>query len=435
MQGTYSLDGMTATPETRTVERVLLGALLLLTLLLRLSLSGAGTLPGDMEYWVRWSQTLTSGGLRTFYAQSHADYLPIYPYILWVLGKAYTPLQHLASNGGWNFSRDTLYKLPAIFADVATVQLIYHAARRWSHPVVAGVVATVYAANPAIIANSARWGQVDSIPAYLMLLALVLLIEEHLALCGVVLALSVLTKPTALVLVPLIVVMLLRDRKVAGLALLAGTFFLTSLAVIWPFVPTGIDVPQFVAQRLGVTTGTWSYATMKAFNFWAFHQRNVLMIPDAQRWLGLSMHTWGWVLLAALALPICALVALHRPEIEQERAQIVFPAAALLCFGFFMLLTRIHERHLLPTLPLLALTCALWPRFWPFYIWLSAAYLLNLHFVARALFNLQEPVFGQVEVSLISGLNLLALLALLVVTVRLLTHSVPLERSGGDVWA
>ena len=36
-------------------EVLLVAALLLLTLASRLFLSGAGTLPGDMDYWIRWA--------------------------------------------------------------------------------------------------------------------------------------------------------------------------------------------------------------------------------------------------------------------------------------------------------------------------------------------------------------------------------------------
>ena len=277
MQDPYNWTRIDVPAESAGLERLMLGALLLLTLISRLILSSGGTLAGDMDYWLRWSQELTNGGLRSFYARSGADYLPIYPYILWALGKVYVPLQHLALNTvGWTLPRDTLFKLPAIFADVATVQLIYMAGRRWTSPTVAGVAAVVYATNPAIIANSARWGQVDSIPAYLMLLSLFLLIEHRPLLCGFTLALSVLTKPTALVLLPLILIVLLRRRQFVGLARFGGAFSLTSLAVIWPFVPTGINVTAFVEQRFGVTTSTWSYATMKAFNFWALRQRNLL---------------------------------------------------------------------------------------------------------------------------------------------------------------
>jgi Gpi18-like mannosyltransferase len=411
-------------PAVRGSERLLLGCLLLLTLVSRLLLSAGGTLPGDMEYWVRWSQQLTTGGLRSFYATSGADYLPIYPYILFVLGKLYAPIQHLAASAlGWSLSRDTLYKLPAIIADVLTVHLIYVAGRRWSSPAMAGLAATVYAADPAIIADSARWGQVDSIPAYLMVLALVLLIDERPILCGVVLSLSVLTKPTALVLVPLIAVVLLRRAQLAALAQLGIAFLATGLAVIWPFVPTGIDVPSFVEQRFGVTTGTWSFSTMHAFNLWALRQHNILLVPDSTTWAGVSLHTWGWLLLGGLTLAVCVVVGLCMPRLP--RAQVILPAACVLIVGFFMLLTRIHERHLLPALPLLALTGVLWPRFWPFFIWFSISYLLNLHFVARALFGMPEPLLGRWEVPLVSALNLAALVAMTLLLIWTLARSVP----------
>lgn len=425
-------------PRRQSMERLLIGGLLLLTLVSRLFLSGAGTLPGDMNYWVRWSEQLTRGGLRSFYARSGADYLPIYPYILWLLGKLYTPLQHLAASGaGWTISRDTLYKLPAIFADVATVYLIYTAGRRWATPLAAGIAATVYATNPAIIANSARWGQVDSIPACLMLLALVLLIEERPILCGIALSLSVMTKPTALVLIPLIGVVLLRRRQLAGLAYLCVSFLLTSLAIVWPFVPTGIDVPQFVEQRFGVTTSTWSYATMNAFNLWALRQHNVMKVPDSQTWMGLTLHLWGWLFLGCLAIAVCVIAAIFMPDYPEGRARVILPAACLLTFGFFMLLTRIHERHLLPVLPLLALTCTVWPRFWPFYVWLSIAYLLNLHFAAPGIFALPEPLLGQAEVPIVSALNLAALIGMTALTAVTITHSVATLRWAGRAhrWA
>lgn len=421
MEQSYLWTGSRVVPSVRGAERILVAGLLLLTLVSRLLLSGDGTLPGDMDYWVRWSQQLTTGGLRTFYAQSGADYLPIYPYILFVLGKVYLPVQHLAAVSlGWTLSRDTLYKLPAILADVLTVHLIYVAGRRWRSSGAAALAATIYATDPAIIANSARWGQVDSIPAYLMLLALVLLVEERPILCGMALSLSVLTKPTALVLTPLIAVVLLRRRQVAALGQLVAAFLATGLAVIWPFVPTGIDVPSFVEQRFGVTTGTWSFATMKAFNFWALRQRNLLMVPDSNTWFGLSLHTWGWIFLASLTIVVCVLVGIFVPAGRVACAQVVLPAACVLIFGFFMLLTRIHERHLLPALPLLALTCVLWPRFWPFFIWLSFSYLLNLHFVASHLFAWHEPVLGRWEVPLVAALNLGALAGMAALMARTL---------------
>ena len=148
-------------------------------------------------------------------------------------------------------------------------------------------------------------------------------------------------------------------------------------------------------QRFLVTTSTWSYATMNAFNFWALHQNNVLKVPDSRLWMGLSEHTWGWRLMAAFEAIACGLLLLRCGDTLRERARLLLPPAVVVVYAFFMVLTRMHERHLLPALPLLALTCAIAPEFWPVYLWLSAAYLLNLHFSARGIFAMPEPLLGR----------------------------------------
>lgn len=425
-------------PALRGTERWLLGGLLLLTLLSRLFISGAGTLQGDMRYWLTWSDQLSRGGLRSFYVQiPNADYLPVYPYVLWLLGTVFAPLHALLGACGVTLTRDTLFKLPAILADVATVHLLYVVGRRWTTPAAAGLAATTYAVNPAIIADSSRWGQVDSIPAYLMLLALVLLVDERMLFCGAAFALSALTKPTALVLLPLIVVVALRRKRFGGLATFAASSLATAALVIWPFIPPHMNVLQFIQQRFEVTTSLRPYATLKAFNLWALRQWNVLPLPDSRTWLGVSEHLLGWLLLIALTLAVCAIVAFRLPDTPEDRARLLMPAAAVLILGFFILLTRIHERHLLPTLPLLALTCAIWARYWPFYIWLSAAYLLNLHFSAPGIFAMHEPVLGSLEVPLVSALNVGTLAGMLVLTASTISHknAADVERPGLLPWA
>lgn len=419
-------------------EKWLVAGLLLTALAARLLVAGGGTLLGDMQDWQHWSTVLTTHGFRQFYPRTGSDYLPVYPYILWMLGELFGPVQHLATATlGWELSRTAVFKLPAIAADVATVWLLYLLIRSWGTPLMAIIAATTYALNPAIIANSARWGQVDSIPALFMLASLALLIEQHYLFCGVALSLSVFTKPTALVLAPLILVILLRSRQPKGLVRLSGAFLVTSLLLLWPFIPARDTLPLFVAQRFAATTGTWPYATMNAFNLWGLTQGNTAMVPDARPWIVLSAHAWGWLLLAILAAFACALAGRWAPEEPEQRARVLLPACCLLVFSFYMVLTRMHERHLLPTLPLLALTSALWPRFWPLYGWLSIAYLLNLHYFAHGLFDMPEPLLGSHEVVIMSLLNVCALIAMAVLTARTLYHNLDVERISQDLlrWA
>jgi dolichyl-phosphate-mannose-protein mannosyltransferase len=404
-------------------EVVLITGLLILTLAARLFLSGAGTLSGDMAYWMRWGHQLTSAPLDTFYARTGADYLPIYPYILLAITRVYDPVAHLFALAGLPFPHDTLYKLPAILADTLTVWLLYRAVRRWKGIPTAGIVAYAYAVNPAIIADSARWGQVDSVPACLMLAALLYFLDQRPVVSGILLALSVLTKPTALVLVPVMAIFWLRRRLLGPLLVLGAASLVTSLLVIWPFIPAGLNVTQFILQRFLVTTSTWSYATMNAFNFWALQQHNLLRVPDTHIWLGLPEHTWGWLFMAAFETIACILAMAPPARRPLVQARLLLPVGSVVVCAFFVVLTRIHERHLLPTLPLLALTSAIAPEFWPLYIWFSVAYLLNLHFSAPGIFALHEPFLGPNEVSLVSGANVGALLLLVALAALRTLHT------------
>jgi Gpi18-like mannosyltransferase len=60
-----------------------------------------------------------------------------------------------------------------------------------------------YAFNPAIIYDSAIWGQVDSVYTLFFMLALMLFVSGKQMFSGVFMALAILTKPQSFVLVPL----------------------------------------------------------------------------------------------------------------------------------------------------------------------------------------------------------------------------------------
>jgi len=127
-------------------------ALLPAALGMRLLLTSFGTLVLDHNTFVAWSVNLAQNGFGHFY-NGWCDYLPGYLYVLWGLGKI-----HLA----WPLiPTEFLYKLPAILADLVTGFLIYkivkkHKSERW------GLIgAGLYLFNPAILANSTLWGQVD----------------------------------------------------------------------------------------------------------------------------------------------------------------------------------------------------------------------------------------------------------------------------------
>ncbi len=414
-------------PRTQMSTRSFMGeafvvtGLVLFACWLRVYLAQGGTFGSDVDDWITWSHALTNSPPSTFYARTNSDYLPGYPSILWLLGVMY-PFVHSAVSHtfGWHINQMmflvTYFKMPAITADLATIITIYIAGRRWTTWRRALVAASIYAINPAIIFNSARWGQVDSVSALFLVLAVVFLVEDLPLWCGFLLAVSIMTKPTAIVLVPLVIVMYARQKRLTRLILALSTLTLTSLLIAWPYKPATMSPITFIFQRFTTTATKWPVTSMNAFNLWALFnhdlgQHAMIFRLDSTHWLGLSLHLWGFMLLSALvAVLMVALAFIGVPDKKTQRAQVVVPLAATLTFAFFLVLTRMHERHLLPVLPLMALQCITMRRYWPVYLMLSMDYMLNLYFAypSVAYFPLPSLVMNNAAKVVVSLVNVTA---------------------------
>ena len=147
-----------------------------------------------------------------------------------------------------------------------------------------------------------------------------------------------------------------------------ATVFLVILPFHWqnPFI--------FLGERYAGYF-VYPYTSLNAYNLWAlvgFWQRDDLTVG------GLSLQMWG---LAAFVLFAVIVLWLYRRRVDSESS--IF-ASFLLVFGFFMLMTRIHERYLFPALAILALALPL--RFVPWlYGGLTATYMFNLVYVLSIL--------------------------------------------------
>jgi Gpi18-like mannosyltransferase len=406
-------------------EQAVVWLLLLVALTPRLAVADGGDYAWDPGAFIDWSQALVHGSLHTFYpANPIVDYLPGYMWVLWGLGKIAPMVQHLPSclagwlltyGSGGHPSRGILYKLPAIVADVVTVQVIYRVGKRWGDRRLAFVAALLYALSPGVLGNSARWGQVDSVPACLMLLGIVCCVDQRIILCALMLTLSGLMKPTVVVVVPLVIVTLLCRRNFKGVIQFGCTSLLTTALVYWPFVPAGSNLPQFIRFSIENTSGRYPVLSMHALNAWAALQaampRLTYTTADwATSVFGLSYNAWGWIMLVALVAIVCAVLAIHTLRNASLQPAVLLPAACVVVLGFFMLLTRIHERHMLPALPLLALSAILLPRLWIPYLWLSVVYLVNLQAIDASMI----PWLPSLDIysdwaKLVAGLNVLAL--------------------------
>lgn len=330
---------------------------LLIAFIVRVSLSKFGTLILDYHTFIAWSNTVTQKGFIHFY-DSWSDYLPGYIYVLWFLGKI---------NSLNLISEILLYKLPAILADLATGYLIYLIVSKLKKPqALAGkktalIASALYLFNPAVLANSTFWGQVDSLTALFSLLS-IYFAQINFPASAIFLTIGTLVKPQAALAAPVILFVILQNKwKFQKILLYTLISFLTVLLLFLPFNNTD-NIFTFIFERIGATTGQYPYTSVNAFNFWGlfnFWQKDTLVTNVS----GYVFSFLGFVFFA-------------KKLWRKEGGEYTLLSITLL-FSFFFF-TRMHERHLLPALAPLVIAAASQPTIWLTYSILSINYVANL---------------------------------------------------------
>lgn len=319
----------------------------------------------DEACFSAWFNHAAQVGLYGFYDPPNwCDYPPFNIHIFWVFGK----LAQAIGPGSLPF----LIKLPQNLFDLATAVLIFYFLRQRLSFKVSLAVMAIYAFNPATIFDLAVWGQMDSIYTFFMVASLVTLLRSKYELSGGLLCFAILTKPQSIVLLPVVAYVILRNggwrRALSSSAVFIAIVFLVILAFNWNNPIT------FLIERYSGYS-MYTYNSINAYNFWALLGFWKL---DTVPHLGLTYQVWG--ILAFVAFVALVMWRLHR---RYEPGAVIF-AAFLLMFGFFMLMTRMHERYLFPVFALLAM--GWFTRFTPWvYLGLTVTYFANLAYVLSIL--------------------------------------------------
>jgi Gpi18-like mannosyltransferase len=274
-------------------------------------------------------------------------------------------------------------KLPALVGDLACVWLLYHLGSRIATrtPVrLAGrsglLAGALYALNPAVLYDSAYWGQVDSLVAAAMLGAIACAFSHRPVWAGVVIALGFLVKPQAILLLPLLIWLGWRWSGTYGLVrgMLAGfgTFGL-GMAYFWI---EGAGQQVRTIYRMLFETG--EQISVSAWNiWWIVYRAHASTFPTdvvfATGPLELTLKDLSRGLLGVAVLIVIAYVG-PRPTLGRAAA-----GAALLAFSFYMLPMKMHERYMFPLFALLAPVAALHARWLVLYLLLSVTFVLNLY--------------------------------------------------------
>jgi Gpi18-like mannosyltransferase len=370
-------------------ELLILSVVLAVSLLIRVLLFPLKGYSVDTGDFISWFGTAASQGIRPFYSVvSFADYPPFNVYIFWFFGS-------LANALGISIANIVKW-VPNIF-DLATAGLIYYFVRKQSTFKIALTATALYTFNPAVIFNTAVWGQYDAVYTFFLVVSLISALKSKPKLSAAAFALAILTKPQGIALAPLLIYIIYRKNGFKNLLVSVTTLAATVFVVILPFEWS--NPVNFLSKIYFGAYSGYQYTSINAFNLWGILG---LWQPDTG-----GLNIMGWVLFGTFAL--FAIYVLHKRFKVSNDWLTVF-AAFMLFFAFFMLPTRIHERYLFPAISMLALMYPFVKKARPLYVILTTTLFVNQAYVLYYL-NLNQFIpSGDLVVLVISIINLIMFL-------------------------
>jgi heme/copper-type cytochrome/quinol oxidase subunit 4 len=425
----------------RRTESRALAAILALALAVRLPLLPLDGPHGDLAAFTFYGAHVLVAGPHALYDPStipEAMWIipPVFPFITGATFWAWRALAILAGvappagagvmPGAPPFGEaGFLVKLWIVAGDFGLAATAYAWVKRWAGERWAVATVAALLLNPALVYESAWWGQIESLLTLALALALVCAARGQIAAGWSWWTVMVLTKPQAVVELPLLLALTLRrdgPRRLArGLAAGAATF----VVVTAPFWLTG-RLDKVVGNYANVTSVDHR-VSVNAYNLWwaisgpgGWHN----WATDTDAFVaGLTYRHAGMALCLAYAILILWVyrpgwlwrsvdltppgpgplpsghspaspyrrgethgpsLGLEREHVENRLASTVLGAGACLYLAFFLMATLIHERYLYPAVVLLAFSIWRHPLIAVLYGVFSATLWINLAHTAPA---------------------------------------------------
>lgn len=414
---------------------VLFIGVLLVGAAIRLVLLPADGLVADVELFRQWATASSTEGIAALGRTISCNYMPIYPLILRLIGSVHQTLEpwFAASDATLN----VLIKLPANLADLVVALMLQSYFRRRAGTKTSIVAFACYWLNPAMLYNSAWWGQIDSIVGLATVAGMLALLKRRYAAAFFLLSLGIMTKLQAVIFVPVFVALALRFQHEAALKLdirsrvrlyarlVLTTAAGTSLAVLVSYLPFILAGNTGYLYKVATTSvGYYEVVSGNAYNFWwAAMGADAMNLWDGFRALGpLSYRRTGFLAFGGVVAAL-SVVAL-RPRFRPGRDIEPFAIAFFIAFSFYMLPTQMHERYVLYSLPMLAFACRNDRYAWGAYIILSLVSFFSLtstvHFAypdSPGAISFLHPA-GRQDVHAVSFVNVALWICLAVVLVR-----------------
>jgi len=270
-----------------------------------------------------------------------------------------------------------LLKLPFVLADLGIGGLIYKIVLEMTKKKKAAILAAgLFLFNPALIYNSAIWGQTDSLVNFLALLGIYQLLKKKYFLGIFAFCLSLYFKLSLIIWLPIIILIIIRNRefKKAILSLILTSCFLILISI--PFVHHGnvfswlwyLYTNRILPRQGNMLSGN-------AFNFWTLIYGIDFSLRESVVFLGTTAKTFGRLLTAFFALISTVFFVKKKRNDSTDFLWLMI----LFSFASFLFLTNMHERYLYPIFAPLAILTAAGKINFKYYLILSLIHLLNLY--------------------------------------------------------
>lgn len=322
----------------------------------------------DINCFSAWSERMFTLGPAKFYDPEYfCDYPPGYMLLLWLVA-ALRRLFGIPASGGAYWM---LLKLAPMLADLAAATLVWRVARKRLSERGAMLLALMTAFNPAAIANSAAWGQIDAVLALAIALCALDASDGRYVRALMWFGAALLIKPQALLFGPVGLAAIVCDivrsapaaRRAKRRGLLIGIAACLGLVYAAAFVcclgqvkSVGEALWRPVAWLVELYTGTvggYRYVTVNTLNLYYLLGLNW---AHAETHADATAIAW---LLFALSCLYCIWLTIRAADDNGQGAS-KHPRRLFLTGGLLIVLIctfgpMIHERYIFPALFLLAL--------------------------------------------------------------------------------
>ncbi len=303
----------------------------------------------DMSCFTSWAYDLSHAGLSNFYHVDgyFADYPPLYMLVLYFIGHIAEFLKIRFDEPGYAL----LLKLPAILCDAGIALLLFNEAKKRLSKVAAVSLAAAFAVSPAVILNSAIWGQIDSVFTIAIALSLVMLVNKRMVEAAIVFTLACLIKPQGFIFTPLYIYAFVDySTKVGKASIKAWALSIASaaaivIAVALPF-SKGFDLTWLI-DKYAATLGSYPYVSVNAFNLHTLFGKNWASLSDVA--FIFDYNVWGFLFIL-LAVALSAYF-----YIKSKDESKLFYCGYVIIATMYTIGTKMHERYLYPALALLLL--------------------------------------------------------------------------------